>query len=360
MDVYITGSGGLKSYLDIQIKYNPPRLFSYFGISVKDTQYGESERFKDFLLLMGGKKMVGKLIKLFLDSGAYSAWSKGVPIDIQEYIQFIKLHLRFIAAYSVLDVMGDPEKTWANQRIMEKAGLHPVPCFHYNDDEKYVKLYTSGKYPYISFGGMVPEHGNSLVMWLDRMFRDYVCGPDGMPKCKVHGFGMTTHDLLWRYPWYSVDSASWVFAGRNGVILVPRKINGEYNYQERAWTVTVSDKSGEAKKTEGKHFNSFSKTEQKQIVDYLAHKGEALGESTFFTPSGPDYVLKADELWANAKTKEMVEKIVVEGVTNSYRIRDALNVAYYVDLMNAYNLIKPWPWAFTMAPKGFGMGKRAK
>ena len=37
-----------------------------------------------------------KKISLFLDSGAFSAFTKGVKIDIQEYIGFIKKHQKYI------------------------------------------------------------------------------------------------------------------------------------------------------------------------------------------------------------------------------------------------------------------------
>ena len=35
-------------------------------------------------------------VELFLDSGAYSAWSQGSPIDINNYIDFIKENIDVI------------------------------------------------------------------------------------------------------------------------------------------------------------------------------------------------------------------------------------------------------------------------
>ena len=35
-------------------------------------------------------------------------------------------------------------------------------------------------------------------------------------NCKLHGFGMTGTDILKEYPWYSVDSTSWIEASRRG------------------------------------------------------------------------------------------------------------------------------------------------
>ena len=106
---------------------------------------------------------------IFLDSGAYSAFTKKVVIDIQEYISFIKRYKEHLTVYSVLDVVGDPSGTWKNQMIMEKAGLEPLPCFHYGENLKYLKKYIDN-YEYISLGGMVPISPKSLQIWLDKIF----------------------------------------------------------------------------------------------------------------------------------------------------------------------------------------------
>jgi len=357
MIIHLKGSGGLRGYLDLQKKFNPPRLFSYFFIVNKQISYGELNRFDDLTRLIGAKKKMGAH-KLFLDSGAFSAWSKGIEIDINEYIQFIKKNARYIEVYSVLDVMGNAEETWRNQKIMERAGLKPLPCFHYGEDESYLKRYVDG-YKYIALGGMVPVEKRDLIPWLDRLFRDYICDKNGAPKVKVHGFGMTIHELLWRYPWFSVDSASWVFVGRNGGIFVPKKIKGEYNYIERPWVVSISSRSGSLDKIEGKHFNSFNASEQKIITEYLVSKGQVIGKEDDPRPEPTDYVLKKGERWEDTKTKKQVIRVIEDGAGVNYRLRDSLNIGYFMDLMDVYNRVKPWPWKFKAGGgMGFGLGRK--
>lgn len=352
---YLKGSGGLKRFIDDQKRFNPPRLFSYFFLIAGDSAYGEMDRLKDLIRLKGTKQMKKKL-KLFLDSGAYSAFTKGITIDIHEYIAFIKENAKHIEIYSVLDSIGDPEMTWKNQKIMERHGLKPIPCYHYGEPETYIKRYVQG-YPYISLGGMVGATTPVLMQWLDRIFRDYICDSKGIPKVKVHGFGITAFDLMWRYPWFSVDSAAWVFTGRNGAIFVPRWMGGIYNYQERPWVVSISEQSGERKKLEGKHFNSFSKSEQQQIVKYIQSKGFELGEESDPRPEPPDYVLKKGERWSD-KSKTKVIAILSPGAKTTYQVRDSLNIQYYLDLMDAYNRAKPWPWAFKTSAVGFGLTRK--
>ena len=134
-------------------------------------------------------------ISLFLDSGAFSAWSKGIDIDIQEYIKFIKKHEKYIDVYAVLDDILDPEKTLKNQKIMEKAGLSPLPCFHFGEPLHYLKRYIDN-YDYVALGGMVPISNKDLSVWLDKLFRDYICDDKGMPKVKIHGFGIPGIQLI--------------------------------------------------------------------------------------------------------------------------------------------------------------------
>lgn len=263
-----------------------------------------------------------KEISLFLDSGAFSAWSKGINIDIKEYIQFIKDNKKYIDVYAVLDSIGDPELTWKNQQIMEKAGLHPLPCFHYGEDIKYLKRYIAN-YDYVALGGMVPISNNALVVWLDSLFSKYI-----PTETKIHGFGMTSLPLMIRYPWYSVDSTSWVMTGRFGAIYVPKKRNNKYDYSQIPYKVTISDQSP-GQKEDGKHFTTFSKMEQKVILDYIKEKGYCIGKT------------------------DKEGTIIESGVSSDYKKRDELNIIYFLDLEK--NLPK-WPWTFKVSKsKGLGL-----
>lgn len=143
-----------------------------------------------------------KQLYLFLDSGAYSAKSKGVEIDIYKYIEFIKEYKSDITVYANLDVIGDAEATLKNQKIMESEGLTPLPCFHRGEDWKYLDYYVAN-YDYIALGGVAQRKDkNHYTAWLNRCW-DIICDtPDGMPKVRVHGFGITSLDVMMKYPWY--------------------------------------------------------------------------------------------------------------------------------------------------------------
>ena len=198
----------------------------------------------------------------FLDSGAFSAYTKGVEIDIKEYCNFIKEHQDIIMHYAVLDVIGSAEETLKNQKIMEAEGLSPVPCFHYGEDYSYLTYYVDN-YDYIALGGMVPVHTNDLIPWLDTVFGDYICTDKGYPKTKVHGFGLTTVSLMIRYPWHSVDSTSWKLSAGFGSIFIPTRKQNKYDYINGK-TISIS--------TEGtNNFELLTTHEQNYILEYLKY-----------------------------------------------------------------------------------------
>src|SRR5690606_13405309 len=61
-------------------------------------------------------------IEMFLDSGAFSAWSKGAQIRIRDYIAFIKRHQQYIDHYANLDVIADTfKKRGAASALYRKA-----------------------------------------------------------------------------------------------------------------------------------------------------------------------------------------------------------------------------------------------
>jgi len=91
--------------------------------------------------------------ELFLDSGAYSAFTKGVKIDIQDYIRFIKRH--GVELYANLDDIKSHNKTLLNQKEMEKAGLNPLPVWHIYEPHSVLKWYVEN-YDYVALGH---EHG---------------------------------------------------------------------------------------------------------------------------------------------------------------------------------------------------------
>lgn len=209
--------------------------------------------------------------RIFLDSGAFSAFTLGKTIDIRSYARFIRDHLDIIEHFedatgihllaSVLDAIGSADNTWRNQTTLEQMGITPLPCYHYGEPEEVLQYYIE-KYDYITIGGMVPITTSQLIYWLDRIWMKYLSNTDGTAKRKVHGFGLTSVRLMHRYPWYSVDSSSWVQTAANGGIVLPGM----------ATAIIVSNDSAYAKK-EGQHFNTLTKPLQDALRWEVERRG---------------------------------------------------------------------------------------
>lgn len=150
---------------------------------------------------------------LFLDSGAYSAFNSGVKIDLDDYIKYVQKHKDATTIYATLDVIGDWKATKKNTEYMESKGLKPLPVFHYKSPLDELKRMCS-KYDYIALGGLVPLKTNTklLRLWLDTCFKVIYeeTMKKGKPLLKVHGFGLTNFSIWRDYPFYSVDSTTWL------------------------------------------------------------------------------------------------------------------------------------------------------
>ena len=151
-------------------------------------------------------------IRLFGDSGAYSAKHQGADIDIEVYAAWLERWRHLFAAYANLDVIGDDEASLRNLVHLEDRGLQPLPVFHGGEDWSYLDRYLD-RYPYIALGGAVGADWRLVAAWLVQCFTR--AQPHGTA---FHGFGMTRWELLRDFPFYSVDSSSWGSAYRYGVV----------------------------------------------------------------------------------------------------------------------------------------------
>lgn len=208
--------------------------------------------------------------KIFLDSGAFSAWTLGVNLNCFDYCEYIKRNLDIIRVEdgalmaSVLDSIGgnpkSAEGTYRNQLEMEDRGVRPLPCFHKGEPEAALEYYVKN-YDYITLGGMVGTSAAQLEVWLDRIWGQFLVDGAGRPRCKVHGFGMTSIPLMERYPWYSCDSSSWIQAAAFGSIMTPKH-----------GPIKVSEKSP-SRHDAGQHITTLSPLETDYLYRMLEQQG---------------------------------------------------------------------------------------
>jgi len=282
--------------------------------------------------------MKSKIIT-YIDSGAWSAYTQKQTIDIDAYIEYLQENAKYIDYYFNLDVIGDPVASLKNFLYMKRKGMDPIPVYHALEEKtsplKFLYHYMDHT-DYIAIGAIAKMNMSRRIQLLDITWADHLTYDDGMPKVKVHGLGMTSHLLMLRYPFYSVDSTSWVMYGRYGGILVPPYDSKQqiYRYDKNVQKVFISQRSP-SKMMDMKHFDTYHDEEQLNILRYIEQKGYKIGSSVY----------------SKKKKKEIVRE---EGLSNNHILRDSFNRMYYIEFAKT---IPEWPWSFKSRPGTIFNGK---
>lgn len=193
-------------------------------------------------------------IKMMLDSGAFSAWKRGTTIDVNDYIAYIKKNQHLLYSYVNLDVIpGVPGRkatqaevesaakaSYKNLKLMHKAGLSPIPVFHYGEDFKWLQQLLDDEESYIGLGGLVGQPQPDQIAFLDHVFT-MLTDSMGQPLVKTHGFGVASFPLLKRYPWTTCDATSWAMTAAMGGIYVPVFKGTAPDYSQAPVKLTVSE-----------------------------------------------------------------------------------------------------------------------
>lgn len=250
----------------------------------------------------------------WLDNPEYLAYREA-------YAAYILEHKDQLEVYTNLDIVNNAEATWENQKWFEARGLKPLPVWHFGSDIRWLKHYLRNGYDYIGIGGLVPNPYTTLRPALDEIFTRYLTDTNGMPLVRIHGFAATSIPLMCRYPWYSVDSASWIKYAAFGGIMVPVSVHGKYKYTAAPHKINVSGKSP-LQKDKDRHITTLSPAMRRYMEDYFEMQGFQLGVSEF----------------------DGDKEIVVEpGLCNRPEIRCQFNMLYYAGLRDE---LPEWPWRF--------------
>lgn len=218
---------------------------------------------------------------LFLDSGAFTAFTKGVEIPLEEYAQYVKNNRKIWTVCSSLDAIGRGEydsaeqlgfarQSWQYFDRLRHLGADVFPVWHVREPLSVLRHYVDAQYPYILIGGMVPETTQALRQRLDVAWGTILTHKDGTAKVKVHGFGLTDWILMRRYNWHSVDSTSWLMTGVFGACI--------FRVENKLRKIVFSEASPEARKDKGWHYFRRTPQERKIIDSWLEPYGVTAGQ----------------------------------------------------------------------------------
>lgn len=164
-------------------------------------------------------------IRLFLDSGAHTflAKTKGKLTDkaLGEYLDQYAIwasplqdRMDFVVNF---DYIKHAPTIYEVLRGLTKRGLRVIPCYHGDSSLDWIRRYADEGYRLIGLGKPVSFVAGGK--WLRHNYYDPVFALTEKLGIKCHGFAVTGSNLF-HFPWYSVDSASWLRIAVRGAVLL--------------------------------------------------------------------------------------------------------------------------------------------
>lgn len=149
-----------------------------------------------------------------LDSGGYSARTANIEISVENYASFINTYDAKLVFE--LDVMEKKERDYNFQYIQDHCpDAYQIPIMHYGDfilGKRKTLIKMAEEFPYIAIGGFA---GSRLGQREARAYLNFIFSITGK-KTRVHGLGITSDRWLNEFPFYSVDSTTWISSARYG------------------------------------------------------------------------------------------------------------------------------------------------
>lgn len=182
-------------------------------------------------------------LRIFIDSGAFSAWRLGRAIDMNAYCLWLKQNEEWIDFYVALDAINphDPEAaaraSFENFMFMRRQGLNPIPVFHVRENFDWLKRILDTGCDYIGLSASSLDSFNVSDEWYEAAW-SYLIDSAGAPLVRVHGFGESREPCLTKFPWTSGDGTTWIGVQQYGRLMLP-----DYNlWQSRTFISSPSAK----------------------------------------------------------------------------------------------------------------------
>lgn len=160
--------------------------------------------------------------KMFLlDSGAFTYLSQiksnsKTTIDfdkyLEDYAKFInKYDIKYFFELDIDAVVGIKKVEQMRRKLERMTGKKCIPVFHKSRGKDYW-LKMIKEYDYVALGGIAIKDFKRSEHKMFKWFID-TAHAEGT---KIHGLGYTSNKGLIKYPFDTVDSTSWLGAGRFG------------------------------------------------------------------------------------------------------------------------------------------------
>jgi len=156
---------------------------------------------------------------ILMDSGAFSARTIGLTIDIGLYTEFVQEFQPYVERFISLDVGGE-QSSVKNYLQLKKIDERIMPVWHLGESYKTLELYLDNC-DMVGIGGAawlkIKKSGTRRALY--RLFSDDMKWR--YPPWSFHALGLCMYDVLFENPWYSVDSTQQLLVGQTGGVMLP-------------------------------------------------------------------------------------------------------------------------------------------
>lgn len=190
---------GMETWAHLFFKERPKyALFSFAYITNDECiKYINSAYCKDYILDSG--------VFTFLNSK-----KNNKNIDFIEYakgyIDYINTHnIKNYVELDLYNIIGIQKTEELREMLIRETGIKPIPVFHRRTGLDYFHKLINN-YDYIAIGGLVTQD----IKRSEYGVFEYFLKEAEKVDCKIHGLGLTNQKAINKYPFYSVDSTSWI------------------------------------------------------------------------------------------------------------------------------------------------------
>ena len=226
---------------------------------------------------------------LLVDSGAHSAHTKGIELDLDEYISYVNANIdnidyyvqvdkipgKYLKPKTMQDFIEAPMLSWENYKYMREQSKDCdklIPVFHQGEDLKWLSNMLEARFDGepIKYIGLSPRGDVAAMdkyLFCAQCFE--VIQNSSNPEVKTHAFGMTSLKLLEKLPFYSADSTTYLHVAAYGQVWTPYGKIG-------------ISKENIAHSTSNLNYYHMDKKQRKKLEDYFDSIGftvEELAES---------------------------------------------------------------------------------
>jgi hypothetical protein len=170
--------------------------------------------------------------RVLVDSGAYSAWTKGKAINLGEYMAFCERVMRMAkcpVTFLALDVIPGAkgreatqaeiqkacDEGWENYQEMKRKGIPCLMTFHQFEHKRQLTRIADDS-DYFAVSPRKDEKPEARLDWLENDVFDSIQGRDKRTiKKKIHGLGVSSFDWMKRFPFFSVDNTAWLSSSKS-------------------------------------------------------------------------------------------------------------------------------------------------